>query len=80
MNLTSYYVAFHDPLWILLLSIALFFPVRQLIWVLYVRKKQKAEKIVSDEEKKTLKKRATFTSALLCIVFSYVYVNQVFNS
>ena len=80
MNLTSYYVAFHDPLWILLLSIVLFFPVRQLIWVLYVRKKQKAEKIVSDEEKKTLKKRATFTSALLCIVFSYVYVNQVFNS
>ena len=65
MNLTSYYVAFHDPLWILLLSIVLFFPVRQLIWVLYVRKKQKAEKIVSDEEKKTLKKRATFTSALL---------------
>ena len=80
MNLTSYYVAFHDPLWILLLSIVLFFPVRQLIWVLYVRKKQKAEKIVSDEEKKTLKKSATFTSALLCIVFSYVYVNQVFNS
>ena len=80
MNLTSYYVAFHDPLWILLLSIVLFFPVRQLIWVLYVRKKQTAEKIVSDEEKKTLKKRATFTSALLFIVFSYVYVNQVFNS
>ena len=64
MNLTSYYVAFHDPLWILLLSIVLFFPVRQLIWVLYVRKKQKAEKIVSDEEKKSLKKRATFTSIL----------------
>ena len=80
MDLTSYYMAFHDPLWITLLSITLFFPVRQLIWVLYVRKKQKAEKIVSDQEKKTLKKRATFTSVLLCIVFSYVYVNQVFNS
>ena len=79
MDFKSFYIAFHDPLWILLLSIALFFPVRQLIWVLYVRKKQKAQKTVSDEEKKILKKRATFTSALLCIVFSYLYVSQVFN-
>ena len=79
MNLISYYFAFHDPLWIILLSIALFFPVRQLIWVLYVRKKQKTQGFVSDEEKKVLKKRSTFTSILLCIVFSYIYVNQVFN-
>ncbi len=79
MNLTSYYIAFHDPIWIILLSAALFFPVQRLIWVLYVRKKQKAEKIVSDEEKKRLKKRATFTSILLCVVFSYIYVSQVFN-
>ena len=79
MNLSSFYIAFHDPILIILLSVALFFPVRQLIWVLYVRKKQKAQKMVSDEEKKTLKKRATFTSVLLCIVFSYVYVSQVFS-
>jgi len=58
---------------------ALFFPVRQLIWILYVRKKQKSQKMVSDEEKKALKRRATFTSVLLCIVFSYLYVTQVFN-
>ena len=79
MNLTSFYIAFHDPIWIAVLSVALFFPVRQMIWVLYVRKKQKSQKIVSDDEKKILKKRATFTSFLLCVVFSYVYVNQVFN-
>ena len=79
MNVTSFYILFHDPIWVILLSAALFFPVRQLIWVLYVRKKQKAQKTVSDEEKKILKKRATFTSALLCIVFSYLYVSQVFN-
>ena len=71
-------MAFHDPLWVLLLSIVLFFPVRQLIWILYVRKKQKAQGEVSGEEKKILKKRASLTSILLCIVFSYVYVNQVF--
>ena len=79
MNIKSFYMAFHDPIWVIVLTTALFFPVRQMIWVLYVRKKQKSQKIVSDDEKKILKKRATFTSILLCIVFSYIYVNQVFN-
>ena len=79
MNFKSFYIAFHDPIWVIVLSVALFFPVRQMIWVLYVRKKQKSQKTVSDDEKKGLKKRATFTSVLLCIVFSYLYVSQVFN-
>ena len=79
MNLTSFYIAFHDPIWVIVLSTVLFFPVREMIWVLYVRKKQKSQTTVSDDEKKNLKKRATFTSVLLCIVFSYLYVTQVFN-
>ena len=79
MDLISLYISFHDPFWIILLSLVLFFPVRQLIWTLYVRKKQKAQQSVSEEEKTNLKKRATFTSVLLCIVFSYLYVSQVFN-
>ena len=79
MNLVNFYTSFHDPIWVIILSAALFFPVRQLIWVLYVRKKQKAKGEVSEEEKIILKKRANFTSILLCIVFSYLYVIQVFN-
>ena len=79
MNFISFYIAFHDPIWVVALSVALFFPVRQLIWVLYVRKKQKSQKTVSDDEKIALKKRASLTSVLLCIVFSYLYVSQVFN-
>ena len=79
MNLKTYYIAFHDSIWVLLLGIALFFPVRKLIWVLYVRKKQKTQQTVSDEEIKSLKKKATITSILLCFVFSYIYVQQVFN-
>ena len=79
MDLTTYYTTFHDPFWIILLSTVLFFPVRKLIWVLYVRKKQKTQKSVSEEDKKNLKKRATFTAILLCVVFSYIYVKQVFN-
>ena len=79
MDLVAYYTTFHDPLWIILLSTVLFFPVRKLIWVLYVRKKQKTQREVTENEKRNLKKRANFTSVFLCIVFSYLYVIQVFN-
>ena len=79
MNLVNFYTSFHDPIWVIILSAALFFPVRQLIWVLYIRKKQKTQGEISEEEKISLKKRASFTSILLCIVFSYLYVIQVFN-
>ena len=79
MDILNFYITFHDPLWIILLSTVLFFPVRKLIWVLYVRKKQKTQQSVSKKEKKILKKRATFTAVLFCIVFSYIYVKQVFN-
>ena len=58
MDLIPYYITFHDPLWIILLSTALFFPVRKLIWVLYVRKKQKTQQSVSEEEKISLKKKS----------------------
>ena len=79
MSIIEFYTLFHDPIWTVLLSTVLFFPVRQLIWVLYVRKQQKIHQSVSDQEKKNLKKRASFTAALLCVVFSYIYVKQVFN-
>jgi len=79
MDKLNFYITFHDPLWIILLSTVLFFPVRKLIWVLYVRKKQKTQQSVSEEEKISLKKRATITAILLCVVFSYIYVKQVFN-
>jgi hypothetical protein len=78
MDFRTYYIIFHDPLWIMLLASALFFPIRKLIWVLYVRRKQKKDKSVSEEEKKIFKKKASFTSFFLSIVFSYIYVSQVF--
>jgi hypothetical protein len=79
MDFKTYYSVFHDPLWTLILGVALFFPVRQLIWVLYVRRKQKKQKLVSKEEINILKRKATFTSIFLSLVFSYIYVNQVLN-
>ena len=79
MNFKTYYIIFHDPFWVIMLSVVLFYPIRQLIWVLHVRKKQKKQKMVSEEERKILKKKATFTSIFLSIVFSYIYVAQAFN-
>ena len=58
MDIKSFYIAFHDPIWVLVLTTALFFPVRKMIWVLYVRKKQKSQKTVSDDEKLQLKKKS----------------------
>ena len=58
MDFLTFYQTFHDPLWTLLLSMVLFFPVRQLIWVLYVRKQQKTQGTVSDEEKKKIKTKS----------------------
>ncbi len=62
-------------LWLVALAVALFFPVRQLIWVLAVRREQRrAGGQVPDENvRRHLKGRAGVTSALLCLVFSAVY-------
>ena len=79
MNISNLYSSFHDPFWVIILSVTLFFPISHLIWILHVRKKQKKQNLVSEEEKKILKKRARFTSIFLSIVFSYIYVTQVFN-
>ena len=64
--------------WVVALALALFFPVRQLIWVLYVRRAERSRP--SDEaERHRLRKRAGITAGLLCFVFSALYVNHLFS-
>ena len=66
--------------WAAVLAVALFFPVRQLIWVLYVRRAQNAlGAAIEDAEKDRLKRRAGFTSVLLCVVFSVLYTLHLFS-
>ena len=67
-------------LWVVVLAAALFFPVRQMIWVLTVRRaiRKGGEENVDAAERERLKRRASVTSALLCILFSAVYVNVLF--
>ena len=66
------------PLWALALALALFFPVRQFIWVLYVRRALRHSEI-DEAEKARLKRRAGVTSGLLCFVFGFVYTSYLFQ-
>ena len=75
------YKTFHQPIWTLLLTISLFFPIKKILYQLYMRKffKDNLDKKDLDEDLKTkLNKRARFTSILLSFVFSYLYVQNVF--
>jgi hypothetical protein len=68
-------------LWIVLMTAALFIPVRQLIWVMTVRRaiRKGGKEEVGDAEQKRLKKRAAFTAALVCFLFSLAYVSVLFR-
>jgi len=67
-------------LWSVALGIALFFPVRRLIWVLSVRRDERKTGQPSEEfRRQALKKRADIIAALLCFVFAVLYVHVVFS-
>ena len=65
-------------LWSLGLGVALFFPVRQLIWVRYMRRAQRQGE-PDEAEGRRLKKRATVTAVLICFVFSALYTGHLFQ-
>ena len=65
--------------WALALGVALFFPVRQLIWVLYMRRARRLDE-PDEAEGQRLRKRATVTAILLCLVFSLLYTNHLFGT
>ena len=64
--------------WMAALALALFYPVRQLIWVMLVRRAAKDTE-PDETERIRLKRRAGFTSALLCFVFAFIYTSQLFQ-
>lgn len=68
-------------LWIIVMAIALFFPVRQFIWASAVRRhirKAGTEK-VTEQEQIRLKKRAGFTAILMSSLFSLFYMSYLFQ-
>ena len=75
------YKTFHQPVWTIALFAALYFPIKKILYQLYMKKffKDNPNKNELDELVKTkLNNRARFTSILLSFVFSYLYVQNVF--
>ncbi len=67
--------------WSAALGVALYFPVRQLIWVMAVRRQQRRSggRLPDDETRDSMKSRAGVTSALLCLVFAAAYGGVMFG-
>ena len=76
--MAEFFTAEYQWMWALILTLALFFPVRSLIWGLAVRRAIKKQGDIEDEQRLGLKKRAGMTSILLCFVFSYFYTLTLF--
>ena len=67
--------------WSAALGVVLFFPVRQLIWVMSVRRQQRKSggRLPDGEARDSMKSRAGITSALLCLVFAAAYGGVMFG-
>ena len=67
-------------LWIVVLTVLLFFPVRHLIWVMQVRRvERRIGGPTDDAERQRLKRRAGVPAALLSFVFSTFYLMHLFQ-
>lgn len=62
--------------WVVGLALALYFPVRNLIWALMVRRAMSKAEIDAAEQER-LRRRAGVTATLLVFVFAYFFVNSV---
>ena len=70
----EFFSADYTVLWALALALALFFPVRKLIWMLAVnRAARKSGEEIDESQRSSIRRRASITAALLCYIFSYLY-------
>ncbi|MDP6565655.1 MAG: hypothetical protein QF578_12575 [Alphaproteobacteria bacterium] len=67
-------------LWAAVLAAALWLPLRQLIWVLSVRRAQKKGEAADETAQSRLRRRAGITAALLALVFAIFYTDYLFGS
>jgi hypothetical protein len=65
-------------LWMIVLALLLYLPVRRLIWILYIRRAER-DGVTDAAARGNLKRRAGITAALLCFVFSFFYVSYLFG-
>ena len=72
------FTAKYQILWMIALAAALFIPIRQMIWVIAVRRAER-DGDKNEERRHALKRRTGVTAALLAFVFAYVYTNYLFQ-
>lgn len=77
--MANLFSADYQYLWAALLALALFLPVRRLIWILMVRRAARETEPDASEQAR-LKRRAGATAALLCFVFSLLYTATLFKA
>lgn len=73
------FTADYQWLWTIGLGLALLLPLRQLIWVLSVRRAESKDGALNDDSRHALKRRAGVTAALLSFIFAVVYMNNLFQ-
>ncbi len=66
-------------LWAVVLALALFFPVRQLIYALYLRRAGRKGIEIDQNERNHIKTRSGYTAGLLCFVFAVLYTMKLFR-
>ena len=71
--MVDFFGPYSREVWVLILALALFFPVRQLIWALAVRRAEKRDGPTDEARRQSLKRRAAMTAARLSFVFAYFY-------
>ncbi len=77
--MAEYFGSNSSTVWVLILAVALFFPVRHLVWVLSVRRQERRGGKTDEETRQALKRRASFTAALLSFVFAYFYATTMLS-
>ena len=68
----------YASLWTLAIALALFFPIRKLIWVMSVRRAERDGEH-SEERRQKLKRRAGITAALLSYIIAFFYSGILFK-
>ncbi len=68
-------------LWTAVMAVALFFPVRRVIFIMTVRRAMRkgGSDNIDEAEQNRLMKRAGITAGMLCFLFSLFYVGKMFQ-
>ena len=77
--MVDFFGPYSREIWALVLGLALFFPVRQLIWALSVRRAEKREGPTDEARRQSLKRRAAVTAAQHRFVFAYFYTSTLMS-